>query len=169
MDVNRAFQQEYEAILAERGTRTYKVRRSDAFVALHAALSRLGMRVIDQDPDVGALHVEAPAPAPLNAQEWKMAAEADLPKMREIASKHVGIAAAMIKFEPEGLLVVIHATALDAGTDTELSLTMRMREVAPPRSGMPRREYPPPSAVRIGLDKIWAQFEQELRAARRIP
>jgi len=168
-DVNRAFQQEYEAILAERGIRTYKVRRADAFVALHAALSRLGMRVIDQDPDVGTLHVEAPAPTPLNAQEWRQAAEADLPKMREIASKHVGIAAALMKFEPEGLLVVINTTALDAGAGTEISLTMRLREVAPPKSGMPRREYPPPTGVRIGLDKIWAQLERELRAARRIP
>ena len=168
-DVNQAFQKEYEAILAEKGIRTYKVRRADAFVALHAALSRLGMRVIDQDPDVGTLHVEAPAPTPLNAQEWAKAAQADLPKMREIASKHVGMAAAMIKFEPEGLLIVIHATALDAAPGTEVSLTMRMREVAPPKSGMPRREYPPPTGVRIGLDKIWAQLEQELRAARKIP
>ena len=168
-DVNRAFQKEYEAILAEKGVRTYKVRRADAFVALHAALARLGMRVIDQDPDVGTLHVEAPAPAPLNAQEWRKAAEADLPKMREIARKHVGFAAAMIAFEPEGLFIVINATTLDAGAGTEISLTTRMREVALPKSGMPRREYPPPTGVRIALDKIWAQLEQELRAARKIP
>jgi hypothetical protein len=41
-----------------------------------------------------------------------------------------------------------------------------MREVAPPKSGMPRREYLPPSAVRMGLDKIWTEFERELRSAR---
>lgn len=168
-DVNQAFQKEYEGILAEKGTRRYQVLRADAYVALHAALSRLGLRVIDQDPELGTLHVEAPAPTPLNAREWARAADADLPKMREIASRHVGIAAAMIKFEPEGLLVVIHATALDAGPGTEISLTMRMREVAAPKSGMPRREYPPPTGVRIGLDKIWAQLDQELRAARKIP
>jgi len=75
------------------------------------------------------------------------------------------MAADFISFEPEGLLTVINATTVDSAGGCEVSLTMRMREVAPPKSGMPRREYPPPTAVRIGLDKIWAQFEQELRAA----
>jgi len=41
-----------------------------------------------------------------------------------------------------------------------------MREIAPPQSGMPRREYLPPSAVRMGLDKIWSEFERELRSQR---
>jgi hypothetical protein len=167
--VNRAFQVEYERILAEKGVRSYKVKKTEAFVALHAALSRLGMRVESQEPEVGYLNVYAPAPTPLNAQEWRQAAEADLPKIRAIARPHIGMAAEFISFEPEGLLIVINATTLDIPAGTEVSLTMRMREVAPPRSGMPRREYPPPTGVRIGLDKIWAQFEQELRAARRIP
>lgn len=167
--VNRAFQVEYERILAEKGVRSYKVKRTEAFVALHAALSRLGMRVESQEPEVGYLAVYAPAPVPLNAQEWRQAAEADLPKIRAIARPHIGMAADFISFEPEGLLIVINATAVDVAAGTEVSLTMRMREVAPPRSGMPRREYPPPTGLHIGLDKIWAQFEQELRAARRIP
>ena len=167
--VNRAFQVEYERILADKGVRSYKVKKTEAFVALHAALSRLGMRVDSQEPEVGYLNVYAPAPTPLNAQEWQKAAEADLPKIRAIARPHIGMAAEFISFEPEGLLIVINATALDIPAGTEVSLTMRMREVAPPKSGMPRREYPPPTGVRIGLDKIWAQFEQELRAARRIP
>jgi hypothetical protein len=46
---------------------------------------------------------------------------------------------------------------------------MRMRETAPPPSGMPRREYPPPSAVRMGLDKIWREVDRELPARRRNP
>lgn len=167
--VNRAFQVEYESILGQKGVRTYKVKKTEAFVALHAALSRLGLRVESQEPEVGYLNVYAPAPTPLNAQEWRQAAEADLPKIRAIARPHIGMAADFISFEPEGLLIVINATAVDVPAGTEVSLTTRMREVAPPRSGMPRREYPPPTGVRMALDKIWAQFEQELRAARRIP
>lgn len=166
--VNRAFQVDYERILAERGVRSYKVKKTDAFVALHAALSRLGMRVESQEPEVGYLNVYAPAPVPLNAQEWQQAAQADLPKIRAIARPHIGMAADFISFEPEGLLIVINATTVDVPGGTEVSLTMRMREVAPPRSGMPRREYPPPTGVRIGLDKIWGQFEDELRAAGRL-
>ncbi|HEY3046516.1 MAG TPA: hypothetical protein VGJ72_03480 [Polaromonas sp.] len=167
--VNQAFQADYEAMLADKGVRTYKVRRMDAFVALHATFGKLGMRVTDQDPDIGTLTADAAAPHPLNAQEWQQAAAADLPRMREIARPHVGLVAAMIRFEPEGLEIVIHATVLDVGGGSEVSLTTRMRETAPPRTNMPRREYPPPTGVRLALDKIWRQFEQELRAARKIP
>lgn len=165
VEVNKAFQADYERILAEQGTRNYKVRRGEAFVALHAALSRLGMRVESQEPEVGYLNVFAPAPSPLNAQEWRRAADADLPRMRELACPIIGPACQFITFEPEGLQIVINATVLETDGGSEISLTTRMRETAPPKSGLPRREYPPPTGVRMALVKIWAQFEQELRAA----
>lgn len=168
-DINREFQAQYERILAEQGVRAYKIRRTEAFVALHAAMSRLGMRIDSHDPELGFLNVHAPAPRPLSVEEWRKAAQADLPRMQEIASRHVGPASSLITFEPEGLDIVITATTVEASAGTEVSLTMRLRETAPPRSGMPRREYPPPTGLRIGLDKIWAQFESELRAAKRIP
>lgn len=163
--VNRAFEADYERILAAKGVRRYPVRRTEAFVALQAALSRLGMRIESLEPEVGYLSVYAPAPTPLDAEEWRRVADADLPKIREIARPYIGMAADFINFEPQGLLIVINGTTLDVPGGTEVSLTMRMREVAPPKSGMPRRDYPPPTAVVAGLEKIWAQFERELRAA----
>jgi hypothetical protein len=166
-EVNETFRKEYERILEERGSRAYQVAQPQAFDALRSALARLGMRIVDQSPEIGYLNASAPAPSPLDAEEWRQAAEADLPKMREIAVKHVGIIGRFLRFEPEGLDIVINATALRSGAGSEISLTMRMRETAPPPSGMPRREYPPPSAVRMGLDKIWREFEQELRARSR--
>jgi hypothetical protein len=168
-EVNETFRVEYERILEERGSRTYPVPQPQAFNALRNALARLGMRIADQSPEIGYLNVHAPAPNPLDAAEWRAAAEADLPKMREIAVKHVGIIGRFLRFEPEGLDIVINATALRAAAGSEISLTMRMRETAPPPSGMPRREYPPPSAVRMGLDKIWREVERELRARRSNP
>jgi hypothetical protein len=42
-----------------------------------------------------------------------------------------------------------------------------MREVAPPKSGLPRREYPPPTALQAGIDKIWSALEREQRAKAR--
>lgn len=167
--VNKAFQADYEAMVANNGVRIYKVRRMDAFVALHATFGKLGMRIADEDPDIGTLTADAAAPRPLNAQEWQQAAATDLPRMREIARPHIGLLAEMIKFEPEGLEIVIHAAVLAADGGSEVSLTTRMRETAPPKTNMPRREYPPPTGVRIALDKIWRQYEQELRAARKIP
>jgi hypothetical protein len=165
-DVNAEFRVQYERILADRGTRVYRTSLDDAFPALRTALARVGMRVQDQSPGIGYLSVVGPAPAPLTATEWKNAADQDLPKLREIAAKHVGLLSHFVAFEPEGLEVIINATALEVRNGLEISLTARMREIAPPKSGMPRREYLPPSAVRMGLDKIWSEFERELRSGR---
>ena len=163
-EVNKAFRADYELILAEKGTRVFKAGRAEAFEAMRAGLARLGMQIESQDSALGFLSVFAPAPRPLDLEEWRRAADADLPRMRELARPHLGALAEYIHFEPEGLQVVITATILSANAGSEILLTARMREIAPPQSGMPRREYLPPSAVRHGLDKIWAAFEQELRA-----
>ena len=164
-DVNQDFRLEYERILLEKGTRVYKVPRGAAYAALQGALGRLGMQVADQSPDIGYLNVRAPAPRPLSPQEWNQAAERDLPRMRELASRHVGLMARFAKFEPEGLDIVINATTLEVRDGTEVSLTMRMRETAPPKSGRPRRDYAPPSAVSLGLDKIWREVDRDLKDA----
>ncbi len=164
-DVNQEFRTQYEQILAEKGTRFYKVRRQEAFNALRASLTRLAMRIGDQSQEIGYLNVYAPAPTPLSAAEWQEAAQRDLPKLREIAMEHLGILGRFVQFEPEGLDIVINATAIEVRGGTEVSLTMRMREVKPARSGMPRRDYAPPSAVRTGLDKIWREVDRELAGA----
>lgn len=168
--MNQAFQADYEAMLARNGVRSYKVRSLDAFVALHAAFGKLGMGIVDQDAQLGTLSASAPAPRPLDANEWRQAAAVDLPRIRQIARPYIGaVAAETIKFEPEGLDIVINATLLTVNDSTEISVTTRMRQVAPPASNLPRREYPPPTAVNMALDKIWRQFEQELRLAGKIP
>jgi len=161
--VNKVFQAEYERTLDKYGTRVYKVSQARAFAALHAALTRLDMRVADQYPLAGTLTVIAPAPRPLNAAEWQSAADADMPLMRKTVCPIVGsIACQQIRFEPEGLNIIINATVLPVATGTEISMTTRMRQIAEPKSGMPRREYPPPTAVRMALDKMWERFEREL-------
>jgi hypothetical protein len=137
-----------------------------AFEATRRGLAGLGMSVETQDPTLGYASVFAPAPLPLDIAEWRLAAEKDLPRMREIVRPYVGWLSEFIRFEPEGLEIVITATVLNAPAGSEVSLTMRMREVAPPQSGMPRREYAPPTGVALGLDKIWAAIERELKSAR---
>jgi hypothetical protein len=165
-EVNEEFRIEYERILAEQGTRIYRANVDEAFVAMRSALARLGMQLGDQSPRIGYLNVFAAAPKPLSAEEWRGAAGKDLPKLRAILEKHIGFLAWFVPFEPDGLEIVINVTTLEVKSGAELSLTMRMRELAPPKSGMPRREYAPPTAVRMGLDKIWSEFERELRSVR---
>ena len=169
-DVNRDFQAEYEAILGEDGIRHYKASPSAAFAATRRALTmRLGMSVESEDSGLGFLSVVAPAPRPLDLGEWRKAAEVDLPRMREIARNRIGVLSDFIRFEPEGLLIVVNAAVVGTPSGADLSLTMRMREVAPPKSGVPRREYAPPTGVRMGLRKIWAAIDEELEVAGRKP
>jgi hypothetical protein len=165
-EVNETFRKEYEVILKDKGTRVYPVTPAQALDAMRPALGRLGLRVADQNPDIGYLAVVGPAPAPLNLKEWEIVNERDLPILRDIAKRHIGLLGNFIRFEPEGLEVQINAIMPRTPSGTEVSLTARMREIAPPQSGMPRREYLPPSAVRMGLDKIWSEFERELRSQR---
>jgi hypothetical protein len=164
--LNQAFQAEYERILDERGVRAFAVPRADAFNALSATMVRLGMIVESRDPLAGTLTVASPAPRPLDAGEWTRAAQADLAMMQGILCPTLGDKLCRsVRFDPDDYVIVINSTVVPAKAGSEVSLTARMREIAPTQTGLPRRDYPPPTAVRMALDKIWQRFEQELRAA----
>jgi hypothetical protein len=166
-ELNAAFKAEYERVLAERGTRRVQASRSEAFNALLGGLTRLGMIVENRDAEAGILTVAAPAPRPLSNDEWRRTVETDGPMMAAILCRRLGAYCRQIKFEPDDYVIVINATILATARDSsEVSLTTRMREIQP-RPGVPRRDYPPPTGVRMALDKIWAQFEQQLAQAKR--
>jgi hypothetical protein len=162
--INQGFRVEYEKLLATNGSHRYKVSQAEAFVAMRVTLAGLGMRTEQQDVAIGHLAVAAKAPLPLTDDEWRSASEADLPFLQQLIKPYVGIAANFVHFEPQGLDVVINATFLEVAGGTEVSLTVRLRETAPPRSGWPRREYVAPHLLSLGLSKIFTAFERELRA-----
>jgi hypothetical protein len=165
--IDAEFQKDYEDILRAKGTRVFSATSGETFDAANAALVSLSMVVRQQSPAVGYLNAEAPAPLPLTKDEWERAAAADLPKARAILRKHLGIVAELFQFEPQGIDTIINVTIVETAAGSAVSVTMRMREVAPPKSGLPRREYPPPTAVGIGVDKIFAALGRELDARRR--
>jgi hypothetical protein len=163
--VNQGFRVEYEKLLATNGTHRYKVSQAEAFIAMRVTLAGLGMRTEQQDMAMGHLAVVGKAPLPLTDEEWRSASDADLPFLQELIKPYVGfIAANFVHFEPQGLDVVIHATFLEVTGGTDVSLTVRLRETAPPRSGWPRREYVAPHLLSAGLGKILTNFERELHA-----
>ena len=163
-ELNQAFQREYERILDERGSRPDVAPRAAAFAALEVALRRLGMIVESRDPDGGTLTVAAPAPRPLSMDEWRRVVQDDGPMMMRILCPKLGEYCRKIRFEPEDYVIAINAIVLGAANNSSrISLTTRMREIVE-RPGVPRREYPPPTGVRMALDKIWTEYERE-RAA----
>jgi hypothetical protein len=166
-DINRAFKEEYEANLARNGAHFANVDTGTMFDATAATLVGLGMEIRQQSRGLGFINADAAAPLPLTRAEWDRAGNADLPRARELLRRHVGLLAEFFNFEPDGLDTVITATIIEARGGSEVSLTMRLREVAPPKSGLPRREYPPPTSLQIGLEKIWSALERELGARAR--
>jgi hypothetical protein len=167
--INKEFRKDYEAILAKDGTRVFSVSRAEAYDAVRISMARLRMTVEAQDPVLGYVNVFAQAPLPLDDKEWKQAAEADLPRAQEIIGSCVGLFSHFFRFEPEGLESVISGTVVETPAGTSISFTARMREVAPPRTGFPRREYLPPTAVRMALRKMWAEIEREFKTTYRRP
>jgi hypothetical protein len=165
-DINAAFKTEYEATLAKDGTRTVKVPPGEGFDAVYASMVKLGLVVTQQSRGLGFISAEAPAPRPLDRGEWDRAAASDLPATKELLRKHLGALAELFHFEPEGLDTVMTATIIGVAGGSEISFTMRMREVAPPKSDLPRRDYPPPTALKIGLAKVWAAVDREIATRR---
>lgn len=161
-EINSTFQQDYQTILAEIGTRHYSVDRPLAIQTMRRTLEQLGFTVIHSEGDY-YLHVSALAPLPLDDAEWRQVRASDEPVFRDIASKHLGIKGRLAKLEPEGLNIIGTLTFLETGDGVDITITMRMKEIKlqPPESILPRREYPPPSAVRIGYSKIWQSFEEQ--------
>lgn len=165
--LNQAFQEEYERILDQHGSRFDVAPRAIAFQALEGGLRRLGMIVESRDPEGGTLTVAAPAPKPLSADEWRRVVQDDAPMMARILCPTLGEYCRQIRFEPDDYVIVINAIVLSATNDgSRISLTTRMREIVE-RPGVPRREYPPPTGVRMALDKIWTEYERERAAQAR--
>jgi len=161
-DVNAEFQRQYEEALKKNGMHLVPASRDEAFNAVNAAFVKLGVVVREQSRDLGVISAEAPAPLPLTRGDFDRCAAIDLPKTREIIRRHLGAWAELFNFEPNGLDTVLTATIVGAPTGSEISFTMRMREVAPARTDFPRRDYPPPNVLQCGLDKVWDAVNREL-------
>jgi hypothetical protein len=153
--VNAEFRGCYESILRARGHRHFAVPKAKAVDGARIALETLGFNVVSADTVTGFVRARAPAPAPLDAGEWRDAVARDRPRFRSIVAGEVGLLGWFVDFEPEGLDVVITITGVDSGTGVNLAATMRMVERKPPPSGWPRREYPPCTALEIGVEKLW--------------
>lgn len=167
--INQDFRAEYESILAKDGTRVYPVTRAEAYQAVRVSMARLRMTVEAQDPVLGFVSVYAAAPLPLTDEEWKEASDADLPRARNVIRPCVGVFNILFVFEPKGLESVIRGTVVQVPAGAAISFTARMREIAPPETGFPRREYLPPTAVRMAVAKMWYEIEREFKATVRRP
>jgi hypothetical protein len=168
-DINAEFRSGYRQVLVEMGTRHFDLPQAEARRAMQEVLQRMGFAVVNSEGDY-YLSVTAPAPTPLDSAEWEEVRRAHEPRMKDIAAIHLGFKGRFVKLEPEGLNILGVLTFVPAARGVDISITMRLQEVRPqsPESILPRREYPPPHAVRIGYGKIWSAFAEQTASHGRI-
>jgi hypothetical protein len=161
-EINAMFQRGYQEALVEVGTRHFAVEPAVAAATMRQVLEQLGMSVSNSEGNY-YLHMVAPAPRPLDDRDWAEVRRIDEPEFKNIANKHLGIKGRFATLEPDGLNVVGIVTIIESRGGVDISITMRTEEIKPrpPESILPRREYPPPSAVRLGYEKIWKKFEEQ--------
>ena len=162
-EINAAWRSGYQEVLQDFGTRYFAVERPFAMVNMRRVLESMGFTVVNSEANY-YLYVTGPADTPFTKKEWKHARSLDEPLMKDVASRHVGrLKASFIGLYAEGLEIHGRVTFLERGDGTDITITFRLVEIKPqpPESILPRREYPPPGAVRIVFKKIWRLFEKQ--------
>lgn len=163
-EINAVFREGYQEMLTDIGTRHFDIDQQTAFTAMKHTLESLGFENINTEADY-YLSGFAPAPLPLDDRDWKQAMVKDEPVFKKIAVKHLGVKGNFATFEPEGLEIngIVTIVENDTRGGVDISITMRMVEIKPqpPESILPRRDYPPPTAARIGFEKVWRFFEEQ--------
>ena len=160
-EINASFRSGYQEMLTDMGTRHFNINRSQAFTGMLKTLKYMGFTIINTEGDY-YIFVSGIAPTPLNNQDWKRVQDEDETTLKKIAYKHLGIKGNFAKLEPEGLNIEGYITIVEVVNGIDITITFRLREIKPqsPESILPRREYPPPTAARIGYEKIWHHFEK---------
>ncbi|MGD8989242.1 MAG: hypothetical protein PVH57_13845, partial [Syntrophobacterales bacterium] len=143
------------------GRRFFKATKQQGFMAAQLTASRLGMVVEEQSYETGYLFVTAPAPVPLTMAEWELVQKSDTEEMRSVVAKDIGMYSWWVTLDPSSKDVLANIFVIERGKDIEVSVGLRLRSKSA-KSGKKRRLQPPPTAVRLGLSKFWATYEQEL-------
>ena len=149
--------------LKEDGQRHYRATKEQGFTAAQASASELGMVVEEQSYETGFLFVTAPAPTPLTMSDWEKVQKEDTEELRSLISEEFGLLKNWVELDPSSkeVLANIFVTESDSGINVSIALRLRKTDT---ESGRKRRLQPPPTAVRLGLNKFWTVFEKELDA-----
>jgi hypothetical protein len=161
LKLESAWKETNKQILEKEGRRSFKATRKQGFVAAQLSARRLGMVIEQQNYETGFLFVTAPAPVPLTMSDWETVQKSDTKEMRKIISEEVGILSWLVDLDPSAKDVLVNILITEQGENIEVSIGLRLRNRAI-ASKKVRRMEPPPTAVRMGLHKLWKVFEQEL-------
>ena len=129
----------------------------ETFIATRNAFIDVGLPIHASSVSEGVIRSEVLAPSPLTQEEWEQVADAENPRVREVAGWIF-----YISDNPEGYIVVVeaHLAALDSFTVVQLHYRLRMPEYE--ALGYEPNEVAPPKAVEIASLKIWQALQARL-------
>lgn len=134
------------------GTRYYEIDRLKAHRAMIIALSTLDLIVENQDSAAGYIMARGGAPRPLTAAEWAQVRKVEESKTQEF----MGPFAALTGRSTD---VIVNAFIIERSKDVQINLRFRTKYTGS-TTGIIFSEEAPPLAVKIGLQKVWDEFER---------
>lgn len=160
-DVEAVWKEVNDETLKKQGRRFFQASKDQGMLAAQLTARRLGMVVEEESYDTGFLFVTAPAPTPLTMSDWEKVQEADTEELRSIISDEFGLLTLWVTLEPTSKEVLANVFISENNDGIEVSVGIRLRGTGSEASRK-KRLQPPPSAVRMGLEKFWTAYEDEL-------
>jgi hypothetical protein len=161
--VDLFWQGQNEKFMKHEGSRTYRATPRQAFIAARVALSHLGMVIDKQDPGTGYLLASAPAPVPLTSEEWEEVKKQDTAAMQELIVEELGVLGYAKELDPSYKDVLLNVLIAEKNGGSSVALSFRLlNKKHEEASGGRLRTQVPPTAVRIGVKKVWRTLEDEL-------
>jgi len=143
---------ENKSLMAQLGTRYYKLDKQKAQTAMLMALSNLELTIEQQDANSGFILAKGNAPRPLDAAEWKRVVDIETPTMHSIAGPFVTLTG-------DNYDVIVNSIMFERPSDIQVNLRFRVKFTGNTH-GLIVGDQAPPEAIRIGIPKVWDEFEK---------
>ena len=161
-EIDRVWKVKNDKIRQELGSALVDATPEEAFDALANTVEALGFTISEQNRDTGHLFAVAPAPKPLNEEEWEEGRKVDEPEAKAIFAKTMPVTSLFVFLHTDEVEIHILATVLPVETGTKISFEYTIVDHKALNMGVYAPKNPPPSLARIGLIKTWKVFERQL-------
>ena len=147
------------------GTVRVNATRELSVDAIAGAFRALGFNVHQTDRMRGRVVAVAAAPTPLSMDEWDRASAVEAPRMRAIARETLPVTSLFMTLHDDEVQVHAAAAVESAGGGATVTIEYTIVDEKAQRYGIRGAEQAPPAMARIGYQKAWREFNNQLTVA----
>jgi hypothetical protein len=144
------------------GSKVFDANKEDAFNALVKTVEELGFTITENDRETGYILAQAAAPIPLTEEEWQTVVDVEQPGMRSLASDTLPISSFFLSLHTDGVEIHVNGSVAKEAIGSRVKFDYTMIDNKVMEMGFTPVQTPPPTAVRVGLVKAWAEYEKQL-------